>query len=62
MSTVQFRRAEVSDAALLAQTRQKAWASTYRGIYPDAMIDDFDHDWRIRREEKNLQNPISIHI
>ncbi len=57
MSIVQFRLAEVSDAALLAATRQKAWDATYRGIYPDSMIDDFDYVWHIRREEKNLQNP-----
>ncbi len=54
---IEYRKASPKDAALLAQTRQKAWNATYRGIYPDSMIDEFDYDWHIRREEKNLQNP-----
>ncbi len=54
---IEFRKAAVSDAPLLAFTRQKAWAATYRGIYPDEMIDDFDFSWHIAREERNLRNP-----
>lgn len=36
-SKVTFKKAEPTDAPLLAATRQKAWAATYRGIYPDEM-------------------------
>ncbi len=52
-----YKKAALDDAILLAQTRQKVWAATYRGIYPDEMIDHFDYDWHIAREQKNLQNP-----
>ncbi len=52
-----YKKATLEDAILLAQTRQKVWAATYRGIYPDEMIDCFDYEWHIAREQKNLQNP-----
>ncbi len=53
-----YKQATVADAQILASTRQKVWASTYRGIYPDKMIDEFDYDWHIKREQHNLQNPL----
>lgn len=37
-----IRRAAVTDAELLAETRRSAWDATYRGIYPDAWIDEYD--------------------
>ncbi len=57
---IEFRKATAEDAPLLAATRQKAWAATYRGIYPDDVIDNFDYAWHTAREEKNLRDP-SIH-
>ena len=38
-----IRRAVVTDAELLAETRRSAWDATYRGIYPDAWIDEYDY-------------------
>ncbi len=55
---IAYKKATVKDALLLAQTRQKAWAATYRGVLPDEMIDNFDYAWHTAREEKNLQNPM----
>ena len=37
--SVEFRRARAEDARLLAETRRRAGDTTYRCIYPDAMID-----------------------
>ncbi len=51
-------KATPKDAPILAATRQKVWAATYRGIYPDEMIDNFDYEWHIQREQNNLQNPM----
>ncbi len=42
---------------MLVHTRKKAWSATYRGIYSDAFIDDFDYAWHETREYRNLQNP-----
>lgn len=49
------RRAEPLDAALLAATRQKAWAATYRGIYPDAWLEEYDLAAQTARERARLQ-------
>ncbi len=42
------------DGALIAQTRQKCWATTYRGIFPDEAIDSFDYAWHTERDEARL--------
>ena len=54
---IELRRASLSDAARIAQTRQKAWLATYRGIYPDEMLDGFDLDRHTARESDRLRNP-----
>lgn len=54
---IEFRRASQCDASLIAQTRQKVWAATYRGIYPDEMIDGFDLVQHTQRESDRLRNP-----
>ncbi len=40
---VRFVPASEDDAMTIVALRQKVWASTYRGIYPDSMIDVFDY-------------------
>lgn len=51
-----FRRAGFEDLEILARTRQKAWATTYRGIYSDASIDQFDLQWHIERDRKRMMD------
>ena len=48
--SVEFRRATVDDVRTLTETRQKIWATTYRGIYPDEMIDQYDFDCHAARD------------
>ncbi len=38
-----FVLAQPEDAEVLSELRRRVWATTYRGIYPDEMIDDFDY-------------------
>lgn len=38
------------DASTIARLRQQCWAATYRGIYPDEMIDQFDFAWHERQD------------
>lgn len=40
-----------AEAHELSQFRQKVWDTTYRGIYPDEIIDDFDYGFH---DERNL--------
>ena len=56
-SKVTFKKAELTDAALLAATRQKAWAATYRGIFPDEMIDQYDLELYAAKDREKLQDP-----
>lgn len=52
-----FRIAVPADAPVLTQTRRKAWESTYRGIYPDEMIDQFDFAYYLAKDEKRIADP-----
>jgi len=54
---IKVRNASVEDAATIVSTRQKVWDATYRGIYPDEMIDDFDWSWHLEAEKRRLSNP-----
>ncbi len=49
---VSFAFAKPEEAHLLSEFRQKVWATTYRGIYPDKLIDEFDFDFH---DSRNLQ-------
>ncbi len=39
------------EARLLSEFRRKVWLTTYRGIYPDRMLDEFDFEFH---DKKNL--------
>lgn len=56
-SNVVFRRTREEDAAVIARLRQEIWATTYRGIYPDDMIDQFDYAWHIQKDAQRIKNP-----
>lgn len=45
-----FIPAQPGDEHTIAHLRQQCWAATYRGVYPDEMIDQFDHAWHARRD------------
>ena len=55
--TVGFRRAQEEDAAVIAKLRQEIWATTYRGIYPDDMIDQFDYAWHTQKDAQRIKSP-----
>ena len=47
----------MADAPLLTATRQKVWNATYRGIYPDEMIDDYAFEAHLARDVKRITDP-----
>ena len=57
MMNIDFVPAKASDAASVSALRQRIWDTTYRGIYPDAVIDDFDYDWHQQRDLQKISNP-----
>lgn len=54
---IEFQKASIEDVPVIIETRRKAWDATYRGIYPDHVIDDFDYEWHGQMERKRLENP-----
>ena len=54
---IDFVPAKANDAAAISTLRQRIWDTTYRGIYPDAVIDDFDHDWHQQRDLRKITDP-----
>ena len=59
-SLVHFRLASVDDASLLSRTRQAVWGATYRGIYPDVWIDDYDFAQHLFQDEARIASPGNI--
>lgn len=52
-----IRKAAVSDCRRLSVLKREVWETTYRGIYPDEMLDRYDY---LKHEEKFqviLENP-----
>ena len=54
---VEILKAALKDALTIVKARQQAWDTTYRGIYPDEVIDNFDYDWHLKAEQNRLINP-----
>lgn len=52
MTDTHFDIAQAADARAITDLRQQIWATTYRGIYRDEMIDHYDY---AAHEQKDLQ-------
>ncbi len=56
-ANVQFVPVTESEVRNLGELRQQAWAATYRGIYPDEMIDHFDYKWHEEKDLLRIRSP-----
>lgn len=56
-SLVRFTPATERDVDTILELRRTIWSSTYRGIYPDSMIDDFDTAWHREKELQRIRHP-----
>lgn len=52
-----FVEATEKDALSIIDLRHRIWDTTYRGIYPDEMIDDFDWAWHKEKELSRINDP-----
>lgn len=52
-----FRIAKEIDAKVLAIVRQKSWEATYRGIYSNEVIDNFDYIFHEQKFVNQIRNP-----
>ena len=57
LDTIHFISASENDVMSILNLRKQIWATTYRGIYPDSMIDDFDYAWHTDKEMRRISNP-----
>ena len=56
VKTIIFRPAEEKDGRTITQLRQCIWQTTYRGIYPDDLIDDFDYVWHLEKDIRRIHS------
>lgn len=54
---IKFEPATEADARTIIELRKQIWGTSYRGIYPDSMIDDFDYVWHIEKELQRIKSP-----
>ena len=54
---VRFELATEDDAKTIIELRKRIWATTYRGLYSDSMIDDFDYAWHLEKELQRIRHP-----
>ena len=55
--SVEFVKVGPESAAIMAATRPIVWAETYRGIYSDQKIDDYNLAWYTARDRKRMMDP-----
>ncbi|MBR4194125.1 MAG: GNAT family N-acetyltransferase [Oscillospiraceae bacterium] len=55
-----FQKAAPEDAPILTETRRRVWDATYRGIYPDEMIDDYDYPFHSSRDLARISDPKNV--
>jgi len=54
---VRIRRAEPTDARIIAEINHASWESAYRGLMPDGLIDSVGIDAREERQRVHLSVP-----
>ena len=58
---IKMLKASPEDARILAETRRTVWEETYRGIYPDAMLDGYDVAHYTERDRQRLEDPNHVY-
>lgn len=53
-----IRRAELGDAAKIAEVHINSWRTTYAGIIPEKVLINLDHDDRTRRWREIISDPV----
>lgn len=54
---IEIVKVSSEDALLLANMRRLVWLETYRGIYPDSMLDEYDADAYAIRDRRRIEDP-----
>ena len=51
---VDFISVKPEETRELSEYRRKVWLTTYRGIYPDKMLDEFDYEFHDNKNTDRL--------
>lgn len=54
---IELKKASQEDARIWAETRRIVWKETYRGIYPDEMLDGYDVESYAQRDAVRIADP-----
>lgn len=57
MNTYEIRKANYSDCQKLSLLKQEIWETTYRGIYPDEKINNYNYAENEIKFKKIIDNP-----
>lgn len=57
MNNVIYREATINDCYQIAKLKGEVWNTTYRSIYPDSMLDNYDIEKNKITFEKIISNP-----
>lgn len=57
MNDFKIRKAKSSDCFDLSLLKREIWETTYRGIYPDSKIDNYDYQENEKRFKNFINNP-----
>jgi GNAT superfamily N-acetyltransferase len=59
MATVRIRPATSEDALAIGTIHVNSWRATYRGMMPDAVLEDLSVDQRVERWHTRLSGPLA---
>ena len=57
-----FRIAEHSDCSKIANLKKIVWNTTYRGIYKDELLDNFDIEKQTEKFEKMVDSETNLYV
>ena len=57
-----FRKAEHSDCYILANIKKEVWNTTYRGIYNDELLDNFDTNKQTDKFKKMVDSKTNLYV
>ena len=59
---MEFRLARINDSYDLSYLKKEVWETTYRGIYDDEVIDNYDYAQKVTKEMKIAWNAFDKNV
>ncbi|MBO5179358.1 MAG: GNAT family N-acetyltransferase [Clostridia bacterium] len=63
LENIKFRKATIADCPKLSYLKKEIYENTFRGIYPDKFIDNYDYDANVKKFESFvLSTEINLYV